>query len=96
MKKFFQTIWFPIGLFVVLEAICFLAGSLMTWQAACMPCPSAADYCPPCPSGNYGLSALEMGIIPSAAVAIALFVYVRAKLKKGADQGRQQGGILEG
>jgi len=78
MKKFFKSIWFPIGLFVLIEMIYFAIGFFfMKWYALCEVCPPPPTYCPPCPSGHRGFEMLEIGIIPSVIISIIIYLLIK-------------------
>ena len=82
-KEFFKSIWIPLLIFLILEVIAYFIGYSIKWQATCEICPPAPKYCPPCPSGNYGIKYLIAGIIPSLIISIiAYFIYKKIKREK--------------
>lgn len=66
MKKFLESIWFPIVLFLVLESILFMAG-IFTYPL----CKQGGD----CPSlgQNYAL----WGLIPSTLISVTTYLLIK-------------------
>ena len=63
-------------IYILLEIITYIVGSFFTWHAQCSAC-IIGTPCAPCPSGNYGIDVVLLGIIVNSVIAFILSIIAR-------------------